>query len=374
MSLIKEERVYFHGLEEFRAIAALMVYFHHVEIHKWYEGYSSLAEIKSLAPFIKHAGSNAVTAFFVLSGFLITYLLLKEKEKTNTISVKAFYMRRIFRIWPLYFLVVFIGFAVMPMLLKTGWFYDQKEYPKLIEGLNYSLLPLFIFFLSNIALKFKPVVGASQSWSVSVEEQFYLLWPNVIKFTKGIKQLSLIIILVIVLKFILSYFIVKFIGNGILLEILNFISFQSMCVGALAAILLFEKSIFERVKKVLENKIILILVFVAILLELFIFNRSFPLSILFAIFILLIVTQKIEIKFLKFFGKISYGIYMLHPSMIFISFSIANNIKGQLGFNLAFYGLSFGLTIIASYLSFKYFESPILRFKNKYTIIKSGAE
>lgn len=54
-------------------------------------------------------GGHAVTFFFVLSGFLITYLLLKERERMGTIKVKKFYLKRVLRIWPLYFLLIFIG-------------------------------------------------------------------------------------------------------------------------------------------------------------------------------------------------------------------------------------------------------------------------
>jgi peptidoglycan/LPS O-acetylase OafA/YrhL len=375
MSVIKEDRVFFHGLNELRALAALLVFFHHIEFHKWSEGLSSIVEIKFLYSFIHHAGRNAVIAFFVLSGFLITYLLLKEKEKTGTISIKAFYIRRILRIWPLYFLTVLIGFVVMPLLYKTGLFNDQKTYTGFIKELNYYTLPLFLLFLSNIALKyFKPVAGASQSWSVSVEEQFYLVWPNIIKYTKGIKRTLLIVLSILCLKFILSALIMQVSGKGLLLEIINLISFQDMCVGAIAAILLFWNVSYEKMKNSIQSRILLAVVFAALLIELFMFNHPFILSMLFALLILLIVSQKIEIKFLNYLGTISYGIYMLHPLMIFISFSIAHQIKNQWIFNLVFYLLSLGLTIAAAGVSYKYFEAPILKFKKKHAIIQSGAE
>jgi peptidoglycan/LPS O-acetylase OafA/YrhL len=146
MSLIKEERVYFYCLDELRAIAALLVYFHHAESYKSAEGRFSLLDINFFRIFIENLGRNAVIAFFVLSGFLITFLLLTEKQKTGTVNVKAFYIRRILRIWPLYFLIVVIGFVFIPLLYKTGLFSNQYYYPQLIEQLDYSSLPLFVLF------------------------------------------------------------------------------------------------------------------------------------------------------------------------------------------------------------------------------------
>jgi peptidoglycan/LPS O-acetylase OafA/YrhL len=176
------------------------------------------------------------------------------------------------------------------------------------------------------------------------------------------------------LKWFLSFLILKFIGKGLLLEIISFISFQSMCIGALAAILLFKENVFKHFNKILNNKLILVFVIVNILCQLFYFNQQFIISVFFAWLILIVVKQKIEIKFLKFFGKISYGIYMFHPTMIFLSFSLANNVKSQLLFNFLLYGFSFGLTILTSYFSYQYFERPILNWKSRYTIIKSGLD
>ena len=84
MSDSKQNRIYFYGLDEIRAIAALLVYFHHVELFKNRESHSSLYQVKYTGHFIWNIGHNSVVCFFVLSGFLITYLLLKEKEKIGT--------------------------------------------------------------------------------------------------------------------------------------------------------------------------------------------------------------------------------------------------------------------------------------------------
>src|SRR6267378_8187081 len=92
--------VYFPGLHGLRFFAAMMVVFSHIELMKDYHGYPNLYA-SNLA--VYESGRLGVTLFFVLSGFLISYLLLKEKEVSGSIAIRKFYGRRILRIWPLYF-------------------------------------------------------------------------------------------------------------------------------------------------------------------------------------------------------------------------------------------------------------------------------
>ena len=106
-------RVYFPGLHGLRFFAAMLVVFSHVELIKDYHGYPNLYSTH-LA--VYESGRMGVTLFFVLSGFLISYLLLAEKRVAGSISVKKFYTRRILRIWPLYYLLIFLTFIVLPQI------------------------------------------------------------------------------------------------------------------------------------------------------------------------------------------------------------------------------------------------------------------
>ena len=374
MSLIKEDRIYFYGLDELRAIAALLVYFHHVELFKTREGFAPFLGGTFYDMFTRKIGHNSVVAFFVLSGFLITYLLLKEKEVTGTIKIKAFYLRRIFRIWPLYFLVVFIGFVIMPLLNSTGLFEVQKYYTGRINNLEYESLTLFVLFLSNFAVwYYKPVAGAAQSWSVSVEEQFYLIWPNIVKWIKSIKHLLILIIFVLILKVWGVKLFISLFGSNPIIHGVEIISIEFMFVGAIAAVLLYWDKTKETVIKVMGNPYLFVFTLMALVAQLFFFKIPITLAFTFAALILHVSILKIEIKFLKYFGKISYGIYMLHPLALYLVFPIAFSFKGSIPFSITFFILSFIITIVLAGLSYKYFEQPILRFKNKHTIIKSGA-
>ena len=126
----------FNGLNSLRFIAALFVLMHHSETIKRKNGLNNLEWLG-----LFRNGGNAVTFFFVLSGFLITYLLLKEQDNTGEIKIKTFYLKRILRIWPLYFLIVLIGFIIMGVIYP--WMYHQVYF----DFPPWKGLLFFLFFL-----------------------------------------------------------------------------------------------------------------------------------------------------------------------------------------------------------------------------------
>ena len=111
-------------------------------------------------------GHLGIILFFVLSGFLITYLLLFENAKTGRINLFNYLMRRFLRVWPMYFLVVLFGFFLFPIL------------PYGIETIHeFWRFALFFSNIDEILLgKNDPLNFLSATWTVSVEEQFYLTW------------------------------------------------------------------------------------------------------------------------------------------------------------------------------------------------------
>ena len=122
-------------------------------------------------------GGYGVQLFFILSGYLITTLLLREEARYGRIALGAFWIRRILRIWPLYYLVVLIGFFLLPGI--EGQFGTTG----FRETLRIHLLP-FLAFLGNWSMALiRPAADwLSVLWSVCVEEQFYLIVPLFIAF------------------------------------------------------------------------------------------------------------------------------------------------------------------------------------------------
>ncbi|HKR07344.1 MAG TPA: acyltransferase, partial [Bacteroidia bacterium] len=170
---MKENKIYFKNLDSLRFIAAMMVYLQHgVSGSYKYLPIKNTVWEQFLATISN--GETGVSIFFVLSGFLITYLLVSEYELKSKISLRNFYIRRLLRIWPLYFLIVSFTFLIYPFL-------------KSLIGMNNPLGSNFLYhltFLSNFDViniekncEGNAALSQNITWSVSIEEQFYLFWP-----------------------------------------------------------------------------------------------------------------------------------------------------------------------------------------------------
>src|SRR5579871_4214634 len=162
--------IYFPALDTLRGFfAASVVTFHFLLMHLWH-----VPDETKNAQFNRWGfGAFGVPFFFVLSSFLITNLLLEEREKTGRISIAPFYMRRILRVWPVYFAALLVGQFVIVRLAH-------------VEGTSIWLVPFLLFFanfgMSGLQMGAPPMAYAAL-WSVSVEEQFYAVWPWLIRLT-----------------------------------------------------------------------------------------------------------------------------------------------------------------------------------------------
>lgn len=366
-----------------RFFAAIAVVITHIELIKHQSGFSDIWKNNKL---VFELGSLGVIFFFVLSGFLITYLLLQEKKVTNTIAVKKFYLRRILRIWPLYYLIVLLGFLVLPHL-------DFMDNPYLNRFLDNNFAPnflLYLLFLPNLAFSiYAAVPHIGQTWSIGVEEQFYVLWPLIVKHSKNIlKALCLVIGILIVLKIIVLVLCKQMPDNSVLKVIKPFLAMtkmESMAIGGIGAYYLFTGH--EKIK-LLFNNMLLILSFIMIAVLVYFTPQIIQdgmylvYSVLFLIVIINVSSNpncflKLENKAFKVLGNISYGIYMYHLiviALVFaflkkINFTIDDGIVSQ----LIVYSLTILLTIIISFLSYSYFEKWFLNLKHRFTIIKSGS-
>jgi peptidoglycan/LPS O-acetylase OafA/YrhL len=213
------EKIYLPGLNGIRAIAASIVVVFHVD------QFAYLFGLKPLGFGSNGLASYAVDMFFALSGFLITYLLLKEKEKIKDIQLSKFYIRRILRIWPLYYIAV----ACTLFFLSSNIITTNASIP--------TSLSLYILLIPNVAYAFGfDIITIFPLWSVGVEEQFYAFWPVLIKFSKNILRNILFVIF--------GFFTVRVLCKLFLPSMLPFISFwsfDSLGLGALFAFLVFKK-------------------------------------------------------------------------------------------------------------------------------------
>ena len=319
-------------------------------------------------------GGDAVDFFFTLSGFLITYLLIAEVNNTGTISIKQFYLRRVYRIWPLYFLVVAIGFILLGYIYPA--LYHQPFFSfKIPEGLL-----MFIFFIPNYAAKNFPVGLLNPLWSIGVEEQFYLFWAPMVKyFKKYLLAMILTFICVSLIFYSCVYYQVLPINQKLQVFFLTQ-KFYSMAIGSFFGYILFYH--FERYDRSLfANKITQALVVSTILWH-YLFHNVVETGMWFKVFFSFLygflilnvsaVTEKLlqlEKRLLSYLGIISYGIYMYHmlidyqlryllPKLAFL------NLPRMLIIPL-YYIILLLATIAVAALSYHYFEKFFLRLKDR---------
>ena len=357
--------IHLPGLNGIRAIASLAVVVSHTTsalrtFGVDTSGFGSFAHGLDLAGF-------AVTMFFCLSGFLITYLLLHERALTQTVDIKHFYIRRALRIWPLYY--SYIGVCVIYM-----WVTNPHQ--------NLSQLPIFLFLCGNFLFNNIPLFG--HFWSLCVEEQFYAFWPWVARLDRR-KLLHASFALVTIgvgAKLAMRLFVPAF-DTSLLFRNLTITRFHCMAVGAVGSIFFYEQR--RWFLTFCQHPLMQAVVFVslgAMLVNRFHFVNCLDNELVACLTVPLIVGQldvkkrrvNLDTPLLGFIGRISFGLYVIHPLVIVLLIKpmIALALPDALTIPLV-YVLVVGLATCAAHLSFNYYEKPFLRIKTKYMVVASSA-
>ena len=367
------KKIHFPGLNGVRLVAALLVIIDHTELFKSYLGLPTLWANSYSA----HLGAFGVSIFFVLSGFLITYLLLEEK-KESPIQIKHFYLRRILRIWPLYYLLVLLGFLVIPYL---SYFQVPQYSSEMSDSLDRFLL--FFGLAANVAFVYFPTVAfANILWSVAVEEQFYLVWPHVVK----IKQKLLGVMLLL----LFLYLLLKFYAGELdpnFEELVIRTRFSSMIIGGIGAYLLFHQKAFIIFLYHRLVQVALLLLFVVLGMDWIDFKsliwmQDELISIVLCGLIINVAsnTQSIinlENSVFSYLGKLSYGLYVYHLfAVVLVLKGLPALLPIQEWSSWISYPITLGsillLTTGISHLSYRYFESYFLRKKVRFSTVLSG--
>jgi len=300
-------------------------------------------------------GWMGVDLFFVLSGFLITGILVDSKRSEG--YLKNFYARRCLRIWPLYYSVIFFMFVVLPFLSRSeGHIIFEKSSP-------WWAYPLFLqnFLILPVSTAAAGALGVT--WSLAIEEQFYLVWPWIVRFC-SYAQLRRIAIAVFCLSPALRLYLSR---HHVDLYTNVFCRLDGLMAGAFLALVV-------RADNFLPSKLIrpawislLVAVPLAFLTEALqarwlVFSLSAVASAAF-VYLSLFSTQKwlqvgLRNPFMVYTGTISYGLYLLHK----ISFGVVETVRLD-----RYPFLVMPTILLASYasaaLSWHLLEKPFLRLK-----------
>lgn len=379
---------YYKGLSGLRFIAAIFVALFHISRNI---DRNTLANIYNFANFsIFQNGGYAVEFFFVLSGFLISSLLFKEYETTGTINIKHFYIRRGLRIWPVYYLLIFIYFFIVPSVIP---FLSDTLLVKIDYAFTNNDFVLFICMLPNIVVAFGNGSYLNPLWSIGVEEQFYAIWAPLIKFFY--RNIVTIFFGIIIIKpaalFIWDLWMNdSSVSSEAFYTFARGLKFESMAIGGVGAYIVHKYP--EKLSFIFNNKsqsIMIVLLSLIFCFNITLSSGSFgylylsfvnnPLSTIFtsSLFICLILNVslndrswiKTEHPVLNFLGDISYGIYMYHLSIEMFLLHAMRPFLHQLDMLTAtflIYTLFVSLVILSSYISYRFFERYFLKLKQKF--------
>ncbi len=368
------EKIRFHSLDALRFFAFLKVYLIHVPIQGNFP----------IFDYLKGGGGLGVCFFFVLSGFLITYLLVFEKIQNGKIKIKKFLIRRSLRIWPLFYLMVII------MFLLPNYFKDYSGLHMMSGG--YVLDWKYSFtFLENIKMLITDNVPNTTPicifWSLCIEEHFYLLWLICLFFIP-VKYVFRFLLFCIVFSWISRYlepFILgnSFVNSNDLFTNIDFFAFGGILGYWVAKdyekVSNFIKSIPYWIKYSIIFIVILIVIFYRIILpnnpdSILSLFRSSIFALLFTILIAMFIPKdsriRINSKILNYLGTISFGLYIYHIIFIHCTFQycIRNKILIDNWQTLSVIILiTLGGSVIVSMISFHFFEKPFLLLRERLT-------
>jgi len=365
-------RFYHPELDVLRFFAFLMVFCHHALPHDpafWVK----LGVPSFLARIISGVGATGafgVSVFFVLSSYLITELLLREKDLIGTLDVRSFYIRRILRIWPLYF--AFLSLAVLLQWIVPG------QHVTLRAGLWFSLLAgnWFIVFHGFPSSVIFPL------WSVSIEEQFYITWPAVVR---RVSEFGMLIIaggLLVIATASRIYLGMHHAGESDI-WCNTFVQLDPIAIGIIMAVLL--RGEIPRFSRAVRLALLAGGATGLALGAMYFGIKNDPLTtarIVFgypsvaiggALLLLSVLRNRKSAsnRILVYLGRISYGLYVFHVLGLLISDRIVSDQAASLLRYSLRVCIALAATILMAAISFRWLETPFLSLKQRFTHVLS---
>jgi peptidoglycan/LPS O-acetylase OafA/YrhL len=365
-------RFYHPELDVLRFFAFLIVFFHHAFPHDpafWTKLGVPLFLARVVAG-IGATGAFGVSLFFVLSSYLITELLLREKDLIGTLDIRSFYIRRILRIWPLYF--AFLALAVALQWIVPG------QHVTLRAGMWFSFLAgnWFIVFHGFPSSVIFPL------WSVSIEEQFYITWPAVVR---RVSETGMLIFAGLMLAAATLARI--YLGMHHTLEgdvwCNTFVQLDPIAAGILIAVLL--KGEIPRLSKLARVAMMLAGIACLALGSTYFGIKNDPLTTMRIVLgypsvaiggsLLLLSVLRTRSngsnRVLIYLGRISYGLYVFHVLGLLISnYAVHDQTANLFRYSLRVL-VALTATIAMAAVSYRWLEAPFLSLKQRFTHVLS---
>lgn len=366
------------ALDGIRGLAILMVLCVH-----FFMSFKPQNFLELIIQKISGHGSLGIDLFFMLSGFLITGILLDTKADKH--YLRNFLVRRFLRIFPLYYLVLALVVLALWMIPQE----QQPFYEKVWEAQPWAWTYLFNFFIAHEGGWTVPYIG--HFWSLAVEEQFYLVWPFIVYRLTAQRLMQLSTIIILVSTALLAW--MEIAGfSKVTIHVLTPLRLNALCMGAWLATWLRQPSVLEQGLAMIRQRMTLLflgsllvkgLVIIAVkimpsLSEACEALRTLSWLGLFAALHLSalvmppssVLIRGLCIRPLTFLGQYSYGIYIFHhfiswPADHYRSIDWLTEKLGHQTFAvLVNGGVGIGVSIVIAWLSFHFFEKHFLRWKD----------
>jgi len=360
---------YFSNLDATRFLSCLTVFLHHT-ILKSNDG-SSGSLYKYYDTNLSREFVIGLDYYVVLSGFLISWVILEEYKFTSKFNLGNYYVRRILRTWPLYFLLIVLGYGLIWFARQKGLMvHDMPPVQYLLTfTLNFYILKYGMAFLFFIAFL----------WSICVEEQFYALWGILLKW--GRKYFSLLCVLLIAVSLVFRIM-NRDVPGGLFFNSLNWAS--NFAIGGLMAEFCMKGGKwFEKLKQ--TPKVAIAAVYALFILNVIFYPKIYaspamevPERLIIALFFAFMIFEQgfcnkhlFELgksKAMSYLGKIAYGLFCFHGPVTLL-FEKVTERTGWMNNNITVFIINpliiFAVTLGISAISYKYLEKPIMALRYK---------
>lgn len=322
---------------------------------------------------VRRIGGFGLSMFFLLSAYLITELLFRERDRSGTVACGLFFIRRSLRIWPLYFAALVVGIVVSGLLPRRF-------------GISLTGVAAMCFFVANQG-KLHSQLGfvLSPLWSISIEEQFYLIWPPIVK----LGGMRLAFAASIVFSVSAAAWIWVFSSNGWALWYETPVEFLFFAAGAILAVAMHGKPVREMSTGVRGGLLTVGLFSLAVAAQVGGIGTAnvpgltrgrlcigYSVSVAGCVLIFSAVLGASHVpRVLSYLGRISYGLYVFHSGVLQISLLITAplTLAPSSVFNMLMVdAVALAVCIPAAHLSYMYFERPFLRLKERFEVIASS--